>query len=368
MSGPKDYVIVFSALRLAEIAARRAAEEQARASARRLRQQQTREQLDRMQQTAAEQRAVAAQKAMESVHAELDALRRQHASRRSQAEQASAPQAEHQRPKSDEALLAQLESARSALAVVDDAIDCSNDAVRRGMEEEVRALAGATDDAEAPRRVKQLLESAQRLAGNAQRLAPRWHEGLSALQACEQDLVADTAVAQFVSAGSEQWRKVAESFRAAPQVLADWEQRLTELEQHVSAGQELLRQAAELQSKFHTRNELLADVIASLQEIGFFVSDPQYQDARDPAGAVIVKATRGSESISTVVDLSETVRTTWNGQTDEGCAESFFDYVDRMNQKGVGISALRDDLRARPKLREAGAKELPDTSQRHQGG
>jgi hypothetical protein len=112
---------------------------------------------------------------------------------------------------------------------------------------------------------------------------------------------------------------------------------------------------------------LLGDVIASLQEIGFFVSDPYYENPDDPSGPVVIKAARGSETVTASVDLSEMVRSVWGGVEDERCKDAFFEYVDRMKDKDVEVTPTRADLRERPILKQQGAKDLPRSAGRQAG-
>ena len=104
-----------------------------------------------------------------------------------------------------------------------------------------------------------------------------------------------------------------------------------------------------------------------MKEIGFFVHDPQYENPADPTGPVIIKAVRGDEEVTTSVDLSETIKSVWNGLADERCKDSFFDYVEQMKAKGVEVKPHREDLRDRPILKQKGANELPRSATREKG-
>ncbi len=109
----------------------------------------------------------------------------------------------------------------------------------------------------------------------------------------------------------------------------------------------------------------MVDIIASLKEIGFVVTDPQFADPQDPGGDVLLVATKGSERMEARIDLSDEIRSTWDNVTEEHCKTSFFDYVDAMASKGITVSPEREDLRLRPISRQQGAKDLPKSEQRN---
>ena len=167
-------------------------------------------------------------------------------------------------------------------------------------------------------------------------------------------LSADTAVTAFAAAEREAWTNRVGEANADLAALA-------------AEGQAIHDRAGETQARFDTPNELLRDVIASLQEIGYFVSDPQLADPNDPAGPVVLKATCGSETVTTTVDLSDAIKSVWDGQELEHCKGTFFDYMDAMKARGVSVEPERADLRERPILKQKGMNELP-TSGNHTEG
>jgi hypothetical protein len=127
----------------------------------------------------------------------------------------------------------------------------------------------------------------------------------------------------------------------------------------VERAKEMQKTAEEKSAKFNTRNELLADVIAALKEIGFSVADPRFDNPQDPGGSVVIVASRGNERMEARIDLSNQIRSTWDEISGEHCKNSFLDYVDAMNSRGVQVKAERDDLQSRPKQIQVNAKDLP---------
>jgi hypothetical protein len=170
----------------------------------------------------------------------------------------------------------------------------------------------------------------------------------------------DAAVTTFRAADASTWRTRSEALeREVANGAADPKTSLAQAKALLAEAEALHHDAGETQGKFDTRNELLQDVMASLKEIGFFVDDPRYANPQDPAGPVIVRAVRGDEEMTASIDLSETVKSVWDGIADERCKESFFQYVDQMKARGVEVKPERDDLQNRPTLKQKSANELP---------
>jgi hypothetical protein len=172
-----------------------------------------------------------------------------------------------------------------------------------------------------------------------------------------QALADDTAVRTFANSQQEEWHGRAESLvNSAP---AEFE---TLADRLASEAQLLHAHAGEMQLQFDARNRLLTDVIQSMKEIGYFVSDPYFADPSNPGSSVILKAVCGSQVVTTSVDLSSMVKSVWDGQEHEGCKDVFFNYVDAMKSRGVEVEPERSDLRERPVLKQKGANELPRSS------
>jgi hypothetical protein len=174
----------------------------------------------------------------------------------------------------------------------------------------------------------------------------------------QSELEQDEDVLTYQASEAQSWRLRAQQF------LEDFESGKT------VAGEDAVRdlihdatrihdQAGEVKGKFATRNELIRDVVSSLEEIGFFVADPYFESADTPCGPVIVRAVRGSESMTASIDLSDTIKSVWDGIPDETCKDAFFGYLEKMGQKGVTIEPFRADLQIPPILLRKGAKDLP---------
>ena len=112
---------------------------------------------------------------------------------------------------------------------------------------------------------------------------------------------------------------------------------------------------------------MLKEVIASFNNIGFTVRDPQFADINSPDGNVKLIAVRGEQEVVSSFSLSNEVDSHWDGIEDSRCGESFLEYLKEMQNRGIEIEPARDDLKGPPRLRQAGAKELPDTQQSQKG-
>lgn len=190
-------------------------------------------------------------------------------------------------------------------------------------------------------------------------------EKASFLQGWSEALAEDASVATFAVNERTNWQQRVEALgKALP---PDFAQQADAL---AAEAKTLHLQAGEIQLQFDARNQLLTDIIQSMKEIGYFVSDPYFVDPDDPTSSVVLKATCGSQVITTAVDLRSMVKSIWDGQEHEGCKEAFFDYVDAMKLRGVEVDPEREDLRERPVLKQKGANELPrstDTGKRMGG-
>lgn len=218
------------------------------------------------------------------------------------------------------------------------------------------------------KQVEHLLNEVQNATRDVHQQITATAEAIGALAGWQEELRADDDVQAFQRQEAEELS--AQIVKLVEQDVAglsptEAHDRVNSLHSHC---QMLFDRAGELRAKFNTRNELLSDVIESLKKIGFFVSDPQYENDANPTGPVIIKATRSGEEMTASIDLSETVRSVWNGIADEKCKSSFFEYVDEMGKKGIEVKPLRNDLRSRPQLRQKGAKSIPGTSDFKKGG
>ncbi len=183
-------------------------------------------------------------------------------------------------------------------------------------------------------------------------------ESLVAALQWQEELNADTDVADFEKVAAELWTtRRLDLFKDAG--LRNDKTYKMEVDTLVENAKEIHARAGERAVKFNTRNELLADIIASLKEIGFSVNDPKFENDADPGGVVVLVATRGRERMEASVDLSDEIRSTWDHVSGEHCKTAFFEYIDAMGKKGLEIKPHRDDLQSRPIQRQKGAKDLP---------
>jgi len=312
MSGPKDYAIRFAMARLQRIRARLEAERMARAAV-------VQNMLLR-QKDAATARLAAKQSARASV------------------------------------IQTELEKRKQA------ALAARNQVVAAVDEVETPISAGTRAEAIASLAMEQMTNAATEAA------TTELHSKLAQIQGWTDTMETDQTVKDFRPAQLSDWRNAANS------ILADSNagHPMTEIEDRcntvLTQAKHIFDEAGELKGKFDTRNELLTDIIASFKEIGFHVGDPFFEHPDDPTGPVILKATCGSETVTASIDLGTTVRSVWDGVETEQCKDAFFDYVDRMKQRGIDVDPERADLRERPKLLQKGANELPRSQSSTAGG
>jgi hypothetical protein len=141
---------------------------------------------------------------------------------------------------------------------------------------------------------------------------------------------------------------------------------LSRLQDATYQAEQLEQKAGEVSDKFFARNAVMTDVIDSLKEIGFFVQDPEFADPENPAGAVIIRANRGNQSLCTSISLDQKVESDWQGVHGEYCTDGFFEFVQAMDDRGVIITP--NDFNLKPRLLKKGAKDLPDGRQKSAGG
>jgi hypothetical protein len=141
---------------------------------------------------------------------------------------------------------------------------------------------------------------------------------------------------------------------------------LTRLQEVTGQAERIELKAGEISDKFFARNAVMTDVIDSLKEIGFFVQDPEFADPTDPTGAVIIRANRGNQGLTTSISLDQKVESDWQGVHGEYCTGGFFEFVNAMDDRGVIITP--EDPNLKPMLLQKGAKDLPDSRSRSAGG
>lgn len=113
------------------------------------------------------------------------------------------------------------------------------------------------------------------------------------------------------------------------------------------------------ESTFEVRNKLLSTTIDALKSLGFFVSDPEFANAADPFGNVILTATRGAERVVLSVPIQGDVQSDWQGVAEGRCKDGFFEFLDKLEEGGFPCKPTRPDLQQRPILIQKGAKSLP---------
>lgn len=364
MSGPKDFVFVFAAGRLIEMMARRASLQQSRRAEAQARRQAVRERMQDQSQGAAVHRARVADKARQAAENRFRALAEQNSVRLSGARETKSADFDNDISNRLDGIVL---NAREGLARMDRAMECAGDSERQSLEKDLESLAGGSHDSRLLKQAEEVQERILRTAEHVEVLARRWQEAATSLRAWQEQLPDDTAVCQFQSSPLAQWcSDVAAILDQAPKI-QDLDGLVARAEALDTQADAIHSEASEQKSRFDERNELLADILKSLQEIGFFVSDPIYENPNDPAGPVLIKATRGTEEVNASVDLSDVVRTVWNGIPDEKCKDSFFQYVDQLGKKDLVIKPVRADLQERPILKQSGARELPRSTSREEG-
>jgi predicted extracellular nuclease len=175
----------------------------------------------------------------------------------------------------------------------------------------------------------------------------------------------NTDVQSFYSNELSDWRTRTDQTVAVISGSTSSLETLSKLQQITSQAEQIELKAGELSDKFFARNAVLTDIIDSLREIGFFVQDPEFADSGNPVGAVIIRANRGNQSLSTSISLDQKVESDWQGIHGEYCTGGFFEFVRAMDQRGVIINP--DNINLRPQLLQKGAKELPDTRKKSTG-
>jgi hypothetical protein len=392
MSGPKDFTIIFAAARRLEIQARRAAERAARKAAAEARlAEQRRLAEERMAEMAALRAAAQAEARKRSLAAQADlAAQRETAARRTAARLASAQKAAQRQhaagSHTDSALPdpiveestepvaegadtpAPSEIARAAAttySVINDLNalpDGHAQSVAARLSASLNAMAESGEtDADVTKQVEQIRNEAKTEHIAALDRATRVPDLIRQVVCWQEELQHDEAVVHFCREEARVWQVEAQSTLEDHERGQSNDAVLQKCQDLLTRVEHMTKHAEVTQGAYATRNELLADVIASLQEIGFFVCDPHFENPNDPAGPVTISASRGGEEISASIDLSDTVRSTWDGIAGEHCKDAFFDYVDQMKARGVEVKPTRADLQDRPELKQKSARSLPQS-------
>lgn len=142
---------------------------------------------------------------------------------------------------------------------------------------------------------------------------------------------------------------------------------LREARAALAEGEELVRHALEVATQVERRREVVRAIVESFHATGFFTDLAAGEDPADPARPVTIVARKGGEEVTVSLPLGDApVQTMWEGQLGERCVDEFLDYVEEMGRRGVTCRPTRADIADRPRLRQAGQKDLPRS--RSEGG
>ncbi len=386
MSGPKDFIVLFEAARLLQIEARHRAEQRARRAATEARLAQQRKIAEkRIAEMAARRAAIEAESRRRAAATHADVVRQRETIAQRTAERLAQTQSVSGRrgtidrndenlqdidadittskpTSSESSISAAVSDACAVIEQLSELSDVQAQSVATKLSSEIEKTEGVTTAGG--------LQILTRIQGNAKQeydaavdRARRLPELVQKVMCWQAELPADEAVSHFCHNPASAWQTQATSLLNDHSAGHAVDVLLERCQNLVAQAEQISHDAGAKQAAFATRNELLADVVSSLQEIGFFVSDPQFENPSDPAGPVLVKATRGREEVAATVDLTDTIRSTWNGIGEEHCKDAFFQYVDQMQAKGIEIKPTRADLQDRPKLKQKGARSLPNSEQ-----
>lgn len=143
-------------------------------------------------------------------------------------------------------------------------------------------------------------------------------------------------------------------------------QSLQRIQQAVVEAESIEQASGQVADQYQSRNEVMVDIMESLKEIGFFVQNPEFADASDPSGSVVIRAQRGNQLMTAEVDLDSRVRSDWQGIHGEHCTGAFFEYVKAMGDRGIEITP--DDPALKPRLIKKGELDLPTQNEQQRGG
>ena len=131
-------------------------------------------------------------------------------------------------------------------------------------------------------------------------------------------------------------------------------------EQLIAQSESIATQAYELAKKREEREYLLKAINESLQAAGYFTDPPVVPDGGGAAGPVTLVAHKAGKEVTVLVPMGEgLIKSVWDGFAGEHCVDSFIDYVEEMRKRGLSVNPARADIADRPRLREAGRKDLP---------
>lgn len=131
-------------------------------------------------------------------------------------------------------------------------------------------------------------------------------------------------------------------------------------EQLIAQSESIATQAYELAKKREEREYLLKAITESLQAAGYFTDTPAASRSGSLSEPVTLVARKAGKEVTVLVPMGEgLIKSVWDGFAGEHCVDSFIDYIDEMRKRGLAVNPTRTDIADRPKLREAGRKDLP---------
>ena len=131
-------------------------------------------------------------------------------------------------------------------------------------------------------------------------------------------------------------------------------------EQLIAKSESIATQAYELAKKREEREYLLKAINESLQAAGYFTDPPAVSPSGSLSEPVTLVARKAGKEVTVLVPMGEgLIKSVWDGFAGEHCVDSFIDYVEEMRKRGLAVNPTRTDIADRPKLREAGRKDLP---------
>lgn len=357
MSGRKDYSYRLTAARRAAEQAASAARAVQRAEAQRQREEQMRIQRETAGQKAAEVR----QRLADARQRTQDHVDNVAAVRTQQLAEVQAIQQQKNAGKLADAAArtrAALEPANRG-ATSDSSYDLREIADELGLSEStVRELSGDLRPEEVAARLFDACTERQQLNDEIQ-------DSTAHLKSWQDTLSSSDDVKHFATHRLQLWQEMAATLLNTEVETVNVRERLQAVQQAILEAEQIEAAAIDTAEKFELRNSVLKDILESLQEVGFFVQDPEYLDPMRPDEAVIIRANRADQTMVAKVNLDAGVESDWQGIHGEYCTDAFFDYVKQMNRRGVEITSNNPQLA--PRLKQQDALNLPTPNERRSG-
>lgn len=133
----------------------------------------------------------------------------------------------------------------------------------------------------------------------------------------------------------------------------------------VREADDLVARALSIMEQRRKREYVLKAIVDSLHAVGYFTDEPQQPGAADPSGPITLVARKADEKVTISLPLGEdVVHSTWGGFAGDKCVDSFMGYVAALGERGVSCTPSGPALADRPRLRQAGRKDLPRSGSR----